>query len=176
MNETGKYLRMLGRIFAIIGGVMFLIGAVMMLIYLMLTASVDSGILIGGGIIAGYGCIFLLAALVLGLVARRQRARVERLKRDGERYDAHITRVYENPYYRVNYVRPLIVECGYKDKLGKTYLVKSRNIWVNPLLVKEDRLQARVYVSAVNPRDYYVEVSDTAYKDAEGQTYDYDYR
>lgn len=122
------------------------------------------------------GGSFAVAGLISLAFARKHRKKVERLMRYGTCYDGEIVRIYDNFYTRINYRHPFIVECVYKDSQGRSYLVKSGNIWPSHSAVSETGMSAKVWVDPHDAKDYFVDVRFASDKDASCIKYDYDYR
>ena len=128
----------------------------------------------------GIGTIFTIPGLILFLIWRRKEARAARLKSEGICYDAEISDVKMSPYMhygRYGYYSnsSFTVECWYRNQEGRTCLVKSGGLLLNPLFfgAGKDSLKAKVYVSRDDPRDYYVEVTSAQQSDIQ---IDNDYR
>jgi len=131
----------------------------------------------------GIGIIFAVLGLVFFLVWRHKESKAARLKRDGICYDAEITGLKSLPYMYGRrgfgfgyYGSPsFIVECWYRNQEGKTCLVKSDGLLMNPLFFGKgkDNLKAKVYVDRDDPKDYYVDVTDGQQSDIK---FDNDYR
>lgn len=153
-------------------GVPFLAVAVILFTAGFYAGTADAPVLkIVGGTFMPIGAIFAAIGIAGLTVAYVQKNRENRLVQNGECYDAEIVRIYENGYMRVNGRHPLIVECVYIDRMGKSCLVKSGSLWLDS--VNKEITKARVWVNLRNPRDYFVE----AYSGEEANIkYDYDYR
>lgn len=149
-NIIGK---IFGIVFGSIGAVFLAIGLVSLII-----PGNDMELKIIGIVFTSLGVFFITGGLTSLLVTRGQKQRISRLMREGVCYDCEITDIRENLYRSMNYRHPFVVECVYKDDKGRTCLVKSGSVWLNPLTQKEGDIKARVWVNRANPRDYYVDV------------------
>ncbi|MDR1703988.1 MAG: hypothetical protein LBS19_04815 [Clostridiales bacterium] len=118
---------------------------------------------------------FCIAAVIIWAVNRRWRDIIAHIKATGERYEAEITKVYDNLMMRVNFRNPIIVECIYKNRQGQSVLVKSKNIWPPYRMFDRKNIKAAVWVNPSDARDYYVEVffGDEYNNDPQA---DYDFR
>ena len=127
----------------------------------------------------GIGFIFAVLGLIFFLIWRHREAKALRLKREGVCYDAEITDMQFSPYMNARrgfYASPsFTVECWYRNQEGKTCLVKSEGLLMNPMLFAsgKDSLKAKVYVNRDDPKDYYVEVTSANQSDMQ---FDNDYR
>lgn len=174
MNNQNRFSKVFGLIFGILGLVFFIVGVAFLYCYPLLAG--DSEFKILGYMFSMYGGVFLVIGLCSFLVALRHKRKVQRLMRDGKCYNADIVRTYEKPYMRVNFRYPFVVECGYQDNRGRSYLVKSGNVWLNSFVSRESDIKARVWVNPDNPKDYYVEVYTTLSNANPDMKFDFDYR
>jgi len=170
MNYQNKVLTMLGAIFGGIGALFLALGLIFRF------AGINGEMMIVGIVFTPIGGAFLLAGLIILAVGRARKKRIKRLKSIGECYDAEIVRIRENLYMHAYYRHPIVVECVYKDRFGKSCLVKSKNIWPTLFMVREDELRAKVWVNPDDPKDYYVEVLFGPQRNGEETKIDYDYR
>lgn len=174
MSSNNKLSKIFALTFGIIG-VVFLAVAIGFLLG-HLNGSYDPDLLIMALAFSPIGVGFTITGLVCLIVFLSHRGKVKRLKRDGECYEAEIVRIREKPYTNVNYRSPFVVECGYRDRRGTSYLVKSGNVWPSSMLVKREDIKARVWVNPKKPKDYYVEVYLTSEEQKSKLRYDFDYR
>jgi len=185
IRRTDFVFKILGLVFLPLGGVFLILSAVFAIVLANgggTTLSPDdaTAFTVLVFVFLGIGLIFAILGLIFFLIWRRNEAKAARLKRDGVCYDAEITAV--RPSLTVNYGRygyygnpSCVVECWYRDQQGKTCLVKSGGLLINPLFfgAKKDELTAKVYVSRDDPTDYYVEVTAGS---ASNMKFDNDYR
>lgn len=171
--------KIMTRILTITFGVMGLVFAAGGVIFIAFKDTPGNDDFLAGGIVFfAVAFCFITATVVISIINLRAARRRERLMSQGQRYDAEIVRVYENLYYRTGFRHPLVVECGYTDRNGKNYLVKSKNIWPDSLawFQKQEDIKATVYVNPDNPRDYYVDVTFGEPQVNANKHYDYDFR
>ena len=109
----------------------------------------------------GIGLLFLVIALVFGLVLRQKKGPKKRLLETGRWITADIESVQPNFMIRVNYRCPYIITCRYTDPSGVTYAFRSENLWDDPeyVLQKQNITTLPVCVDRDNYRKYYVDVS-----------------
>ena len=116
------------------------------------------------------GAVWLILGICFYLPAMISTRKYERLRKEGNRYDAQIVQLLPNYLMRISGSSPVNAECTYSNQDNKTCIVKSDLfLWSAP---KED-LNAVVYVNSKNPRDYFVEINSKA---EVNNKYDYDYR
>jgi len=124
---------------------------------------------ITGGSLALPGIIELIISVFFRRSARRQEAKLERLKAEGHSFSGENIKIERVPYMHFGRSYPVHAECSYKNHEGKTCLVRSKSF------LRTDSCgdySAWVYVNPRNPQDYAVEILA---RTTEVQA-DYDYR
>ena len=123
-----------------------------------LDAEDAQGLAITGFVFCAIAAVLLIVLIVIAIVKMKGRRRIKYLMEDGICYEAEIIDVYLNYTLQVNHVHPFVIECGFVDRGGRSYLVKSKNIWGQRFRDSRDSVKARVYVNRDDPEDYYVDV------------------
>ncbi|MCL2772480.1 MAG: hypothetical protein FWD71_03935 [Oscillospiraceae bacterium] len=171
-------IRLIGKICLIIG-IVFLALSIFSLILRL--ASVNLVFSTLAVIFCTNGIPWIILGICFYLYSRFEKS--EQLKKDGVRYDAEIVRILPGYNMRVgfgkyNSANAAYVECFYRNQESKTCLVKSDLIMLDYAVNYfgdngKELLNAAVYVSPKDPRDYFVEISPKAEVTSQ---FDYDYR
>ena len=160
VNESNRELRVLRNVFIVIGSIFALVGLIIGIILFTTKGSriFSQEEFIISTVFITLGVIFCITGFICGIVLKARNAKVKRLKNNGISYDAQIVNISRNYFTSVNNISPLIFECVYQDEKGIKYLVKSQNIWIDPLLTNLNDIKAKVWVNPSNEKDYIVDV------------------
>ena len=112
-------------------------------------------------IFPGIGLIFLIIGGTGILVKVKKRKLEKSLKENGELIYANYVETVLNTSYRVNGKHPYNVICEWNNPLdNKKYIFKSKNIWVNPKNIIEERniKQFPIYIDRNNKEKYVIDV------------------
>jgi len=183
MNPVRSTKQVVSHIHAIVGGALF--GAGVLVFALHLLFDYHAAVLalqITGGALAFSGVVELIIAACFRRPAQREQDNLERLKAEGLSFPAETTKIQHHAWIQLGRSHSAHAECTYRNKEGKTYLVKSpsflhKNKYFHMLrhgavTPDYDNYSAMVYVNPHNPRDYAVEIF-TQTSEAQGV---YDYR
>lgn len=176
MKKQDRFPVIFGKAFRLIGFVFLGTGLLFLCLSLPVSGDAGQALRICGIVFTLLGVVFCSTGVVSMLIAREQGRRIDRLMNGGICYEAEVVRTYNNQFLQIYTTHPLIVECIYKDVSGKTYLVRSGNVWPDGAVLHERDVMARVWVNPQDPRDYFVEVWFGQMKEKANLKYDYDFR
>ncbi len=112
-------------------------------------------------IFPGMGLIFLAIGGIGILVKTNKKKSEKKLKENGKLIYANYSETALNTSYDVNGRYPYNIICEWKDPTdNKSYIFKSKNIWINPESIIEGKniKQFPVYIGN-NKKKYFVDVS-----------------
>lgn len=112
-------------------------------------------------IFPGIGLIFLIIGGTGILVKVKKRKLEKSLKENGELIYANYVETVLNTLYTVNGKHPYNVICEWNNPLdNKKYIFKSKNIWINPKSIIEERniKQFPIYIDRNNKEKYVIDV------------------
>ena len=113
-------------------------------------------------ILPGIGLIFLIIGGTGILVKVNKKKLEKRLKENGELIYADYVETIINTSYSVNGRYPYKIICEWTNPVdGEEYTFKSRNIWLNPEDIIEERniKQFPVYIDKNNKKKYFVDIN-----------------
>lgn len=109
----------------------------------------------------GFGIIFSCIGGI-GLFVRFKKKNIEKLLREtGSRIDANYIETVINPSYTINGQHPYNIICEWNNPMdNKKYIFRSKNIWVNPESIIEDRniTTFPVYIDMNNKKKYVIDI------------------
>ena len=112
-------------------------------------------------IVPGIGSIFLIIGGT-GILLKVSKKKLEnRLKKDGELIYADYDETIINTSYSINRRHPYKIICEWINPVdNEEYMFKSRNIWINPEDIIEERniKQFPVYIDKNNKKKYVVDI------------------
>lgn len=112
-------------------------------------------------IVPGIGLIFLIIGGT-GILLKVSKKKLEnRLKKDGELIYADYDETIINTSYSINRRHPYKIICEWINPVdNEEYMFKSRNIWINPEDIIEERniKQFPVYIDKNNKKKYVVDI------------------
>jgi len=161
----------ISNVHAIVGGVLFGVGALVFAIHFFVNHhAAVLALSITGGALAFSGMIELIICAVFRRAARRDQAKLARLKSEGQRFPGEIKRLHR--HLGVTFARSFSVyaECAYENHERVPCLAKSPSFLhetdtfpnfsyhTAPLNDSIDRYTAWVYVNHRDPQDYAVEI------------------
>jgi len=170
MNAVRSTKQMISTVHALVGGILFGVGVCVFALHFLFDNNTAALTLqITGGSLVLPGIIELIIAAFFRRSARREEAKLARLKADGLSFPAEITRIQRHVGIHFVHSYPIYAECSYKNNEGKTCLVKSpsflcENVHMLPYSTATPgtpnygNYSALVYVNPYNPQDYAVEV------------------
>lgn len=112
-------------------------------------------------IFPGIGMIFLIIGVTGILVKINKRKLGQRLKENGKLIYANYNETVLNTSYRVNGKCPYNIICEWNNPLdGQKYIFKSKNIWINPEKIIEEKniKQFPVYIDNNNKKKYTIDI------------------
>lgn len=111
-------------------------------------------------IFLGMGLIFFIIGVIGILVKINKKNLEKKLKERGELIYANYNETVLNTLYRVNGQNPYNIICEWSDPLNKKHIFKSKNIWINPAKIIEEKniKQFPVYIDNNNKKKYFVDV------------------
>ena len=106
------------------------------------------------------GLVFLIIGGIGMLVKINKKKLEKRLKENGELIYANYNETVLNTSYRINGKSPYNIICEWNDSSNnKKYIFKSKNIWINPTKIIEEKniKQFPVYIDN-NRKKYFVDI------------------
>jgi len=114
-------------------------------------------------IFPGIGLIFAIIGWT-GIVVKIRGKKLEKeLKEKGEPIYANYVETVINTSYRVNGIHPYNIICEWNNPMdNKKYIFKSKNIWINPESIIEEKniKQFPVYLSEKNKKKYVIDIDN----------------
>lgn len=137
-------------------------------IILLIIIYINEGYFISSPYIS-YTLVFIfLIGLVMYLYAKYMEIKLQRLKKNGMRYEAEIKRIIPSLYFKIKGYRTFVIQCSYHNNTGKECIAKSKLVSLrkssklfyfdNSVLMPDTDYRVTVYENSNNSYDCFVEV------------------
>ena len=146
-------MQVMGNVHAIVGGVLLGIGMIIFAISFMVPDAAVFALRITGASLALGGVIELIISAICRRIARKESAKLERLKAEGVGFAGEIVNVKRHWGVQLGCSFSAIADVSYVNSDGNTCLVRSSSF-----MYANEGLRGMVYVNPYDPSDYAVEI------------------